>query len=384
MKSSLLLAERVLLLAKTGVNSWLYVARFTTFLRQIDELQFVWLGLREAISIPLHSFVVFFGLFLVLDHERRNRMGSIGVVHSMASITAIVSSYASEQLQEVKMINGVAIIVSALSSLGLLWMVPAASKRYSRIFVCAALTSLFAGIGQLQMSHANLIHSTQMEALLFLTGVVAVVMNSISYLDTWTSFALFASNQRFPTSNNVTHRSGGKTSLKSSAVSYPPMERSLWRAFRKSEFLLHLFPCSSMSPTDYFMDHDNEAIKASYPWILYGVGELGVPLTHVVMVLTNLLRRGHWARIHKFNFALVYNSYAVVTFSITLLLKGKFSVDQFKLLLTTQLFASSLSTVVYAADGDTFLVVAAVLLPIGAVFGGWAYSCSIPKNARAL
>jgi hypothetical protein len=139
----------------------------------------VFLWGATIVNAPLHILVVLSGIFLVMNNERRHRMGLVGAVHVSASVIAVLSSYwllvpllvefsqsqliggnessaLHHQQQQLNksvvlssLINGISTAVSTISSVGLMWMIPASIKKYARLFACSSITCLSIAFTQL-------------------------------------------------------------------------------------------------------------------------------------------------------------------------------------------------------------------------------------------
>jgi hypothetical protein len=158
-------------------------------------------------------------------------MGLVGVVHVSASVIAVLSSYwllvpllvefsqsqltggnessalhqqhqqLNESLVLSSLINGISTAVSTISSVGLMWMIPAPSKKYARLFACSSITCL--SIAFTQLDFFLMVHDGKHEeSVHFIRTVVVfggVPFCLVSYIDTWCSFTLLTYDRSFPT-----------------------------------------------------------------------------------------------------------------------------------------------------------------------------------------
>jgi hypothetical protein len=221
----------------------------------------------------------------------------------------------------------------------------------------------------------------------------------VSYIDTWCSFTLLTLDRSFPTPNtedtaammDKSHQQPRRGTKRSSAYSYIPVRRTFLRAFRKVEFVQFLFPLQNTDGTRrktsiFGLQHEQEGIKPSLPWLLYEFGEMGVMGFFAKQLFWPLLFPEHVAAVEAADVpmlagsvqaALLYNFYSVITFGLTLLLKGKLSVRQFKVFMSQSLMATGMLNVALPPRG--FLVTVLQLIVLGHAAALWTYYVSEPN-----
>lgn len=357
------------------------------------EHLFLWAA--SLLNVPLHAFAILasLGRFL-LDSQRRQRMGASGILHTMANVTAFVLSYfillpnlfpdakvsSSMEAHEsvVALLHGLSCIVSAVGAFGLVWMIPAVSKKHSRFFTCAILTSAVIGMAELSFFaplECTFFSSGAFWALRTTFTFISTFLAFISFIDVLSSFVLVHFERRFKKTNQeaITHH------RRSSARKYPATTRVFWRSFRKAEFMQYLFPqkdeAGAQRRTSIFnATHEHASVRPSTSWFIYYLGETGVN--------TSLLHSCFSPQIAEEvpnMYPTLFNFYAVVTFGVTLALKGILSTGQFKTLLAQCVFATSMLNLSSAPDIFLYHVRGLIIFGYSVMFTTWCLS----ENAAA-
>lgn len=414
MKSLLMLSNGVTVLAVVATST--SYARFVGLGPVVEGLKqyFYWAGI--VIAAPIHLFTVISCLGVLFNKHRRQRMGVTGIIHALANVVAFISSYfLANPLTCMDMtdlgpgmaayVHASSCMIAAVSSLGLLWMIPVVSKKLSRFFACAFVTSF--GLARLPLvsyldhlveavpteggwitNDSARYHQSWLEPLLFATKLFVVIPGALlcllNYIDTWACFVLHTFNLRFKKPRAIVSQQNGvlgkgkdwtrqqqrNQTFRSSAYAYPSGSRTFLRSFRKCEVMMYLFPLVTTNGkrrlSNFGLAQEHPGLKPSLKWILYGVGETSMMLllsrsddgAYFSNMTNNSFRCG------ATNMAAVYNFYAVVVFGVTLLLKAKFvSVASFQLFLSVQILVAGLNNASVAPDG--FLLMALSLLVLG-------------------
>lgn len=246
-----------------------------------------------VLNAPFHFAAISMGILLVGDKHGRGRMGSQGVLHMLMNVASLVSfyflgnGYDGPPRPWALAVHAVSSTLGTVSALGLMWMILAASKRHSRIFACAYAACFSIAWTQV----LNLLHAWDLEDS-FIWAVARVVYGTIlvpgtivcllNYIDVWCSIVLRQFQRRFKNASSAA-KLCSTPRKQSSAYTHPAAERTFWRAFRKADYLKHMFPlrdeggqlrCSSA----FDMDSMNVSVHANIVWVIYSIGETGTVL----------------------------------------------------------------------------------------------------------
>ena len=313
------------------------------------------------LSAPGQIALVLGSMTFLVDGHRRQRMGKSGVLHAVFNMIAIASGqmwkfgrilglFDDLQSGKILFIFWVSGYLSLTFSMRILWMIPVLSKRISRLFagliIGSAVALSFCSVPWLGLHKYSHLSDTAFQRTAQGIGLfffLSLPISIINIMDTYATCLLLKTNRAFSKKKSKITR--GKI-RQSSARSYKPESRIFFRAFRKCEILQYMFPLTAgpdgelMRTSIYGIRHDQKGVRADHVfWLAFSLLEMTGVVFLICICMTDPKRMA--LDVDGINDPFSYGTgsygvYALLSFALTLLVKGKLTADQFLVVIATE------------------------------------------------
>ena len=357
------------------------------------------------LSAPGQIALVLGSTTFLVDGHRRQRMGISGVLHAVSNMIAIASGqmwkfgtilglFDDIQSGKILFLFWVSGYLSLAFSMGILWMIPVLSKRISRVFagfiigtgVALSLCAIpWLGLPKYsQLSDTAFKRSAHGIGLFFFLCLPIMIIN---VMDTYATCFLLKTKRAFFKKRSKTTCTPARGMIrKSSARGYKPESRIFFRAFRKCEILQYMFPLTEpdgvlMHTSIYGVRHDQKGVRADHIfWLAFSLLEMTgvVVVTCIYMLDPERIVLDVGGINDPFFFGISsYGVYAVLSFALTLLVKGKVTADQFLAIIATEGIPQTFRTFLLP---DSFLCLKPVSIAVAATTIVYVYYNSEPEQ----